>query len=313
MKKQEKKTKTKNEEVKVKRSNVFFEGELGNEDDSRKSKELVDGEGKNNNGVYLKINTGKNYVMLYDRKYRISYVHYLKGIGQFHCLGGVDKGGYAPDDCPICAKAKYYFDKKKESNNDDKKKQYNSLGRQFQTRMAVYVLAMKGDGIKEKINGSTVTNIDFENEVEVKVLTMSEAQWSYFVGRKAQGKKEEVQPMIEKYSKIIKTSDDFLNRGYLFEKQEGEFAKTIITPLIPKVSKPKTVGEVPDLDEITALKEYDELQEAVQSFLDLDSEDDSEEEKFEEVDEKEIEDLEDDEEDSKNNKKKDEESEDEDF
>jgi len=82
-------------------------GSLDNEDDVKKSQEEGGG-GRS----FIKVEK-KTFIRLYSKDFNAEYSHILKlesGWTNIVCLGGTEGKGYAPEKCPICARAKKHWD-----------------------------------------------------------------------------------------------------------------------------------------------------------------------------------------------------------
>lgn len=259
---------------------------------------------------FIKIGNGKNFIRLWSEDFVSEHVHVLeigKRFVNVVCLGGEKSKGYAPDDCPICAKAKTHWDRRKEIQEDPDFKRSKKLkveaeyegklGKALQTKQKTVVLAIYGKAIIERVDGKKVAVPEFEKEV--KYLNITPPQW-----------KKLTKKIFEDYD-FMKSKDDLFNRNLCFLKEEKEGKKGTISEvqIIPSRKesprpKAKNKEELPSLDDVFVYLDEEEAKKVLKEFLEASGDVDEDEEESDSS--KSVEDDELDEDEPKKKKKRDE-------
>jgi len=283
--------------------------------DNQKDVDKIKNSGKSG-GMWVRINKGeKKFVRLISKDVVSEWVHVLE-LGKNNyvsipCLGGIEKGGYAPNICPICEETKKHWDKIKELKANPKFSSSKKLqveanfekdrGKEFQPKKSTVMIAVEGEASIKKVGGKKVTEIKFESDG--KYISFTEPQFDKLTLK-----------IFEDYP-FMKSTDDLINRNLLFSKVEkdgkktGKYTEVDIKPSKTKTKAPK-VSSIPDLDDVFDYKKEDEIKKILNSYLRLtgDDSDDVDKDEIDEVgeiqedvfdDSEDLNDLEDDEVDSK--------------
>jgi len=248
-------------------------GDLGNSQDNEKLNSAMDGKGSSD---FIKIEVGKNYLYLLSKNYKAAFTHWIPAGGKsgkaFVCLGGLDRKGYAPDVCPACEQAQKFYAMKKKAVKQKDKDFYNKCGNTFHARLVVFMVAVKGFAVREKVNGETITTFGCEDDAAPQFLRLTEKQWAQIVGRKADAtsNKKEVQGLMEKYPFLLGKDgkpdwNNLTNRPMVFEKDAGDFGETTITPSKRTAPKPE-FAEMPTLDDAIPSDSKDDMVIAIEAY-----------------------------------------------
>ena len=265
--------------------------DITNLEDVKKINDSMKSGGRN----YISLDK-KTFIRLLSKNIVSEYVHPLTIKGNFKpvvCLGGLDGGGFTPDECPICAEGRKHWDKRKELQNsklkDSKKVKMEieletKLGKKFQTRLQTTMIAVKGSVVIERVDGEKIPMPEWEEEA--KLLNISKAQWIKLT-----------KTIFENYF-FMKTTENLIDRDLLFVKKEKEgkkagqdYSEVEIEPMEKKSKAPKVTNELPDLDKVFETLEESRVNEILKEFLESD----------EDVEDEELEENRDDDDDEKEN------------
>ena len=271
-----------------------MKGSISNKEDIKKATETKGG------NAFIKTDK-KTFIRILSKDFVTEFSHIFKIKGQYKsmvCLGGVAKGGYAPDICPACAEGKKHWDRIKELKQNPNFETSNKLkaeadfekkkGKLFQPAQKIVIVAVKGEAVKVKEKG-TIKEIP-EWEKEAKFLSLTNPQW------------KKITETVFKDYPFMKTTDDILNRNFMFLKEEKQgknsaFSEVKIVPSSTTSKAPKIEGDLPDLDKVFVETKEADAQKIVRDFVRADGGE------IDETEEDEIEDIDEDDEEEKPSKK----------
>ena len=246
--------------------------------------------------LFLSIPDAKTPWRLLGLDYVSFFTHWYGGVqGQRSvvCAGGVDGGGFATDDCPICEHVLELYQEGKRLREDGDEIKGNKLknkANDLRGKASVVVKAIRGQYVlyKDPKTGKKVQEADFEidddnedSNVEIGLLSLSQAQWDGLIG------------MINGENTSFITDGADLAKHVLFTKKERRKGKTTkFTAVVwgaekeetdlPDIEIPKEVAEV-DLDELAVI-DTDEVQKVADFLNGQSSEDVDDDEEVETID-----------------------------
>jgi hypothetical protein len=283
--------------------------------DNQKDIDNVSNANSKGNKDYIKFKKGKNFIRLLSKDFVGEFEHNFR-IGKrfvsFVCLGGLDKKGYDPDNCPACKIAKEHFWDKRAKLQDNSKfdkskklqaeaNQLTKEGKELITRQTTKMAAVYGEAVKVKDKASGKIMYEPEWEEEAKIIAISPTQWDKLTKN-----------IFENYS-FMESSEDLINRNLIFSKGTGKKGEEVkqntpieIKPEKKKSDPPEITNELPDLSKAFNYLTKKEIEKIMREFLsqgieyeeDEDEEEDDIDEDFEDDEvEEEIEEDEEDEDD----------------
>ncbi len=164
---------------------------LGNRDDVKSSREAVSDQ---SGQAFLKIPEKRTPFYLLDLEYRDGFAHWVELPNgrktRVVCTGELDKGGFDPDNCPICEHvmnmykdAKTLRDEDQDAKADKLKKRANDMRGKYEA----HFIAVKGEReiVREGGKKKVVANFDADDseaDVEVGILALSHSQFEKLTG-----------------------------------------------------------------------------------------------------------------------------------
>ena len=158
-----------------------MKGSLTSREDTAKASKGLGGKSK---GGYIKIDDGDNLIRILPIDFigehvhpiRISKTEFVMAV----CLGGMDGGGYAPDKCPICKKAKKHWDKIKKIKGSDSFEKSKKLkveaqlekeeGKKLQTKPYTIIVGVKGEIQKKSGKNVKLFNKRIRGIIQTKTV-----------------------------------------------------------------------------------------------------------------------------------------------
>jgi len=278
---------------------------LGSQEDVVAGREAAEGISSRN---FLSIPDKKNPWYIISMEFSDGFAHWIElpnGRKQrVICAGDPEvSGGFAPDECSICAYMLGCYQEAKKLRSSGKVKAADKLKdatNDMRANYEAHFIAVRGVRVmQKKANGQKVWIADFdvsdeESEVEIGILSLSHAQYVGFTD------------MIEDDDKpYIKSGDDLCNRVIWTEKvQQGKRRYKEVKWSASKVKSDPPDVEIPEDLEVDEDFEFDEeLLDKVYGFITgetsedfaEDEEVDVEEDSEEEPDDDYLEDVEEDE------------------
>jgi hypothetical protein len=265
-----------------------MKGSFKNKKDVDKLKE----KGKTN---ILKIKREKPFIRILGPEFVSEQTHIFQvGPKQYRssvCLGGIEGGGYAPDDCPVCAEAQIHWeakkklkDGKKSTKKDAQAKIEHEYGKDMQARKQTAMIAIQGESVKAKNKkGKTITVPEWSKEPGI--LPLSEAQDRKL--REDIWEDENFDYMENKY-------DDLFNRTLKFnkvKKKNSDSGEIMIVPAKKPSKAPEVEGDFPDLEKFFSYKTKAEMLKDIKEWKKykglIEDDDDDEEVESDDVEESE--------------------------
>jgi hypothetical protein len=139
-------------------------------------------------GDFLKLGEGHNFILILDVEGAAGYEHWVKiGENTYRrtCSGGLEGGGWAVDECGLCALAQEQYDLKKEAKNDgddDLADSYNKKGNGLRAQYSLVLPGVQFKGIaikvKDKKTGKSKKKFvpDLDEEYKIGKLRLTQAQ-----------------------------------------------------------------------------------------------------------------------------------------
>jgi len=225
--------------------------DLGNQEDV--SEALTASERKSSGEDFIKLDEKITFAAIITPKFAAAFEHWVllspkRGSARkVTCLGGTKGRGYAPDACPVCARAMKHYAKKKELLEEGDKRgaeEQNKLGNGIRARQRVYYIGVAFPKLVERVNGKVVSKPDLESleskdsEITPKILALTDAQ------------NKKLLSLIGEHP-YIKTGTDLIGRVLKFKKKDVEGSDY---PQIDSITPGEEVSIEVDEDELPDLE-----------------------------------------------------------
>lgn len=249
-----------------------------NEDDVKESNSMT----KDKSSIIRIKDDEKAPIYLLDSKYSDGFSHWVKVSSgdsvRVPCCGGIEGGGRAPDDCPICKYVTDLYNRASKAKGREAEALRKEAG-DMRASYEIYFVAAKGSENVVKIEGTKhITKVEFDDP-QIGLIRLSKAQYNTF------------RSIPTKYPYIVGFKDLF-NRYIIFDKKVRDEDDWATVEMIPaKKPTPKPDVEIPE--EITIEGLFDVDMKLAKSTLNLHLTDDEDEEEvdYENDDDEEDEDM----------------------
>lgn len=232
---------------------------LERDEDIRASQQATEG---TSGFARLKIPERKTPWYILDLNYVDGHVHYVEfpdgSKRRIKCLGDDTSGGFAPDDCPICAYTLALYQKAKALRNEGMTSRADKLKKKANDMRGSYeahFVAVRGALLMQRVNGKKVWTADFdfgedledEDRAQLGILSLTAAQFNGLV-----------EMVRDEQYPFIKGGADLGNR-VLFTKKEASSRQNSSFKIV-KWSAAKEQSDPPELPEGTNLEEMFDLE-----------------------------------------------------